>query len=266
MAGKTNVPQALSAEGLKAALARIGATGPALWAVLSTETSGCGFQPDGAPKILFERHVFHMLTEGRFDRVDPDVSAPTPGGYGAGGAHQHTRLHAAMQLDESAALQSASWGLGQIMGRNFRAAGFANVEAMVAAFSESEDAQLDAMATFMIGGRMAAPLAAKAWPRFARLYNGPDYAKNDYDGKLGHFCGLYEARGAPDVMLRAVQMYLTMLGYTVGGIDGIEGKLTDAAIHDFCRTANGAPAPQVGPPLIATLVATLARRGVSPAA
>jgi len=48
-----------------------------LWAVLSVETSGCGYLPDRRPKILFERHVFSRLTEHRYDAGDADISQPT---------------------------------------------------------------------------------------------------------------------------------------------------------------------------------------------
>ncbi len=252
---------ALSQAGIDAALATIGASAPALWAVLSAETSGCGFQPNRKPKILFERHVFHRLTDGAFDSQDPDVSASTPGGYGAGGDHQYVRLHAAMLLDETAALKSASWGLGQIMGFNFKTAGFADVRQMVAAFDEGENAQLGGMAAFLAESGMAAALVAKDWARFARLYNGPNYAQNDYDGKLRHFCGIYEARGVPDLLLRAAQLYLTFLGYTVGGVDGIEGAMTAAAIRRFCADTTPHPKPVVDAALIAALQAAIKARG-----
>ena len=35
-----------------------------LWAVISVETSGCGFLPSRKPKMLFERHVFHRYYTG----------------------------------------------------------------------------------------------------------------------------------------------------------------------------------------------------------
>src|SRR5262245_31194386 len=94
----------LTADGLTAIAseARLGL--PELWAVLSVETSGCGYLPDRRPKILFERHVFSRLTNHRFDEDDPDISARTAGGYGLAGAHQHDRLNAAIQLDRQAAL------------------------------------------------------------------------------------------------------------------------------------------------------------------
>src|SRR5436305_5353027 len=89
-----------------------------LWAVLSVETSGCGFLDDRRPKILFERHVFSRETNGGFDASHPDLSNPTAGGYGAGGAAQYDRLQRAIVLDREAALLSTSWGLGQVMGYN----------------------------------------------------------------------------------------------------------------------------------------------------
>ena len=98
---------------------------------------------------MFERHIFHRLTGGRFDAGDADVSQPTSGGYGPGDTHQYDRLAAAISLDRDAALQSASWGLGQIMGMNFQAAGFDSAEDMVTAMVESEDRQLLASAKFI---------------------------------------------------------------------------------------------------------------------
>jgi hypothetical protein len=43
-----------------------------------------------------------------------------------------------MTFDEQAALESASWGLGQVMGFNAKTAGFADVHAMVDAMVAGE--------------------------------------------------------------------------------------------------------------------------------
>src|SRR2546423_444942 len=117
----------LTQRGINIAAASLGVGAAELWAVISVETSGCGFLPDKRPKILFERHLFHRLTDGEFDGTNPDISDPTAGEFGAAGAHQHDRLAEAIGLDRAAALQSASWGFGQILGENFAAAGFADV-------------------------------------------------------------------------------------------------------------------------------------------
>jgi N-acetylmuramidase/Putative peptidoglycan binding domain len=210
---------------------------PEIWAVLSVETSGCGFLPDRRPKILFERHIFHHLTNGRFDNRDPDISQPTAGGYGAGGAHQYDRLAAAMQLDPDAALQSASWGMGQIMGENFKAAGFSKVEDMVAAMVQSEDDQLLAGARFMLANGMGEPLRNRDWAGFARRYNGPNFAANDYDGKLHAFYQRYADGNLPDLRVRAAQVYLGYKDFPRAArplaVDGVIGPSTEAAIRQF---------------------------------
>ena len=145
----------LSATGLEAATARLGVDAPALWAVLTVETSGCGFLPDRRPKILFERHWFSRLTQGQFNAQAPDISNATSGGYGAGGAFQYDRLAKAIALNRTAALKSTSWGLGQVMGFNAAKVGFANVNALVTASQESEDAQLGAMVAFIDQANLA---------------------------------------------------------------------------------------------------------------
>src|ERR1700674_4802096 len=113
---------ALSTDGLGAVSQKLNVHAPEIWTVLAVETSGCGFLPDRRPQILYERHIFHRLTGGAFD--DGDISDPSRGNYGASGAHQYDRLSQAMALDRAAAIKSASWGLGQIMGMNSALAGF----------------------------------------------------------------------------------------------------------------------------------------------
>lgn len=75
--------------------------------VLLVETSGFGYLQDRRPRILFERHYFHRLTGCVYDATAPDLSNADAGGYSGGGA-EYDRLQRAIQLDESAALQSAS--------------------------------------------------------------------------------------------------------------------------------------------------------------
>src|SRR5665213_2666530 len=157
-AGKS---RALSAAGLNASAQGVSVEAPALWTVLTVETSGCGFIADRRPQILFERHIFHRLTGGKFD--DGDISCADPGGYGPCGAHQYDRLNKAIALDRTAALQSASWGVGQIMGTNYALAGFHDVESMVAAMVDSEDAQLAAVSSFLTKSNMASFLRNRDW-------------------------------------------------------------------------------------------------------
>lgn len=245
----------LAQAGVDAAEASAGVSLTVLWSVISVETSGAGFLADRRPKILFERHVFHGLTGGRFDRAAPDLSNRIPGGYGAGGANQYARLERAIALDRAAALQSASWGLGQILGENFSDTGFADVETMVAACVEGEDGQLLAMARFIKSKGWDANLRAGDWRGFAAHYNGPDYAANNYDGLLQHFHNLYASSGPPDLDVRAAQIWLTYKGYAPGTVDGRMGPATAAAIRAF-QTAQGlTPTGAVDAALLTALAA-----------
>jgi hypothetical protein len=232
------IASALSSDGLHAVCSQLGVFIPEIWTVVSVETSGCGFLPDRRPQILYERHYFHRLTQGKYD--DGDISDPQPGGYGASGAHQYDRLAQALAKDRAAALRSTSWGIGQIMGDNYAQAGFADVEGMVAAMSQSEDQQLAAMGNFLINSRLNVPLKAHDWVSLARGYNGPNYAINRYDVRLQGEFQKSSAGVLPDFTVRAAQLDLTYLGFDPGGIDGVAGKRTLAALAEF-QTKGGLP-------------------------
>jgi hypothetical protein len=248
--------KALSTDGLGAVTQKLGVHAPEIWTVLAVETSGCGYLPDLRPQILYERHVFHRLTQGKFD--DGDISDPKPGGYGASGAHQYGRLAVAVAEDRTAALQSCSWGIGQIMGENYAMAGFPDVEQMVAAMSESEDRQLAAMGNFLMSSRLNVPLQAHDWASFARGYNGANYAINRYDIRLNGEFQKYNAGAVPDLNVRAAQLYLTYLGFEVGRIDGVAGKRTLAALTDFQAKRGLAQTNTINADAVAQLSAALA--------
>lgn len=224
---------AIDSTGLAAVANALNVQAAEIWTVLHVETSGCGFLPDRRPPILFERHIFSRLTGGAFDASNPDISNRQPGGYGPGGANQYTRLNVALALNSDAALQSASWGIGQIMGENFSAAGFPDVETMVAAMIDSENAQLDAFQSFLQSNRLSAALQAHNWASFARGYNGPNFAINQYDVKLNAAFQQFSVGPLPDLDVRAAQLYLTIRGFSPGGIDGVLGPRTSGAITAF---------------------------------
>lgn len=161
---------------------------PALRAVADIESNGSGFLPPPSekPKVLFEGHAFHRLTGGRFDAAHPDLSYPRWDRRKYSGSLQGEwrRLDAACLLDRTAALQSASWGMFQLMGFNYAYAGFPDVEAFVAAHHAGAEEQVRAFARFISRPPFLAALRRRNWARFAAAYNGPGYAKNRYDQKL----------------------------------------------------------------------------------
>lgn len=157
-----------------------------IWAVCDVESAGGGFLPDKRPKILYEAHIFGRLTRHQWDASHPNISAANWNRalYGASGAHQYDRLAEAISLDRSAALQSASWGMFQIVGMNFAACGFNAVEDYVTAMIAGEAAQLAAFGAFCVHEGLDEALRALDWTRFALGYNGPGEAENGYDVKL----------------------------------------------------------------------------------
>jgi hypothetical protein len=247
---------ALSSDGLAGVANSLGVFGPEVWTVVAVETSGCGYLSDRRPQILFERHIFHKLTGGRFD--DASISDPTPGGYGARGANQYDRLGVAITKDRNAALQSASWGIGQIMGENYAAAGFQSVEEMTEAMSQSEDLQLTAMGRFLISTGLDTPLRAHNWASFARGYNGSNYAINRYDIRLSGEFQKFSVIGLPDFTVRGTQLYLTYLGFHPGPVDGIAGQQTLSALAQFQTQEGLKSSEMVDGNVLAQLTAALA--------
>lgn len=156
----------------------------AIKAVVKVEAAGHGFLADGRPKILFERHWFWKLTPKPVSKTRSDLSNPKWGGY-LGGTREWDRLNAAIQFDRPAALKSASWGLGQVMGFNYKVAGYSDIEEFFKAMHHSEGKQLDAMMTFIKNhSGMVSALRSHNWAAFAELYNGPGFRRNQYDTKL----------------------------------------------------------------------------------
>lgn len=243
----------LDARGMTQICDALGVAAPQLWAVLAVEAHAFGFLPDRRPQILFERHVFHRLTQGRHDRAHAEISNVKAGGY-AGGAREYARLDEALLLDRKAALQSTSWGIGQIMGCNHRAAGFKGVDAMVAAMVKSENAQVQAMAEFITGNTLAKALQRQDWAAFARGYNGPDFRKNQYDRRLAAAHAKYRVM-LPDLGLRSAQAALLYLGIDPGPIDGFRGRRTRAALMQFQARAGLRETGELNPRSRDTLLA-----------
>jgi len=229
----------MTAEGLGIGCDKLSLKSAEVWTVLAVETLGSGFQSDRRPKILFERHIFHNETKGAFDQQAPDLSNPVQGGYSRGAA-EYTRLARAMQLDEPAALRSASWGIAQIMGFNATKAGFPDAATMVQAMVDSEDQQIAGLFAFLAADNLDGNLRNHDWARFAQGYNGPTYLKNQYDTKLAAAFQKYTNGPLPDLTLRAAQIYLTYLGFDPGPVDGALGQRTRSALMLF-QQAQGIP-------------------------
>jgi len=165
--------------------ARLGCEWEAAAAVAEVESGPLGgFAADGRPVILFERHLFSRKTNSRFDASHPTISNRTPGGYPRTQSERWAQLELAYSLDPEAALQSASYGRFQVLGQNFPNLGMANAHEYVSKLALSEKDQLEAFEGFVRANNLTDELRDKRWADFARAYNGPAYAQNQYDVKM----------------------------------------------------------------------------------
>lgn len=185
--------KALTEEAIREAANNLGVDVACVKAVAEVESLGNGFNSTGMVKILFERHKFYKFIAQKYGvpkanqlaAMHPDICSPKAGGYTSSTATEHKRLDKAIAIDRECAMKSASWGRFQVMGFNYAAAGFANVEDFCVAMWKSEDEHLRAFVNFIkADANMHRHLKNRNWAAFANAYNGPAYAQNKYDTKL----------------------------------------------------------------------------------
>lgn len=182
---------------------KLGCETEAVMAVSTVESNGNGFLPNGKPKILFEGHVLwkqllraginpENIRTGNEDILYPvwklDIVRPF---YKM---DQYQRLEKAKAINKEAALKSASWGAFQIMGFNYGVCNFSSVIDFVEAQAD-EFSQLQCFTNYIKNNHLDVNLKNLDWAGFAKAYNGKEYRKNNYDGKLKNAYNKYKAEG-----------------------------------------------------------------------
>lgn len=175
--------QKLTQQDFQEAADALGCHIAAIKAMAELESRDSGFLENDEPIIWFERHIFSARTLHIFDKVNPNISNPRPGGYGKI-SEQHTRLMEAVKLNRDAALMSCSWGKFQIMGYNFPLAGFNTLQDFINAMYRSEKDHLQSFIHYIKEMSLDEVLRNQEWTEFAKRYNGPGYKRNRYDTKL----------------------------------------------------------------------------------
>lgn len=158
-------------------------------------------------KILFERHVFWRELENRGSdprdliRRDPTLSeiiSQQPFGKYGNFATQYRRRERAAGINREAALAACSYSAFQIMGNNFKAAGYETVGDFVDAMERCEpETHLDAFVSFCKINNLDKFLQARDFESFARHYNGPRYYKRGYHISLARHYQRIIARNLP---------------------------------------------------------------------
>lgn len=244
----------------------------ALMAVVEVESGGKVFarvQNRLEPVIRFEGHYFYRLLstsdrnraiiQGLADRRAGRITnPPTQSG-------RWDILERAKRIDRSAALQSVSWGVGQVMGIHWRWLGYGSVDHMVSIARSGLEGQVDLMLNFVEKAGLEEAIDQQDWRAFARGYNGPGYAKHGYHKKLAKAFTRYSRLlggitnknrsisnapllvkfGQKGDVVRELQLQLRAAGYGVA-VDGDFGPVTRRAVRRFQQYHKLAPDGIVG--------------------
>lgn len=171
---------------------QIGVEVAALKAVVAVECSSRGgFLADGRPRILFEGHIFwRKLAEQGINpeplaEEHPDIIYPRwVRTHYRGGAGEWERFGRAATISQSAAIESSSWGMFQIMGFHWRTCGCGSAEEFRERMSTNEKEQMSLAMRFLQKTGIVEHLKTKDWTNFAKRYNGSGYKANRYDTRL----------------------------------------------------------------------------------
>ncbi|SFI84876.1 N-acetylmuramidase domain-containing protein [Albimonas pacifica] len=215
----------------------IGCEVAALKAVIEVEASGRWFNRDGTLPRRFEPHKLPAAIRERIRWV---------GGWEKAAALSTTAREAlfaeVFKMDPEAACAATSWGGPQIMGFNAGTVGYPSAIAMVQAFADDAQAQLDAMVSFMRASGLLGALRGQDWSAFARGYNGPGQVDR-YAGLLASAYRRHAGQSSPTVLrLGDRGPSVTELQRALGlEADGVFGPDTLAAVRAY-QEAEGLPA------------------------
>lgn len=243
----------------------------ALLAVTEVESGGrLTVKIDGReePLIRFEGHYFHRLLaeEKRAEARKKGLASPRAGAV-KNPASQVARwrlLDEAMAIDRAAALQSVSWGIGQVMGSHWKMLGYASVEDLVAEARSGVAGQVRLMLRFIKANGLTGLLNTHDWAAFARAYNGPGYRVNRYDSRIAAAYARYKRgvaaprtgpvlrRGDAGETVLDLQRMLTAAGYPLTP-DGRFGPATARAVERFQGDRGLAADGIAGPATMAAL-------------
>jgi len=159
-------------------------------AVAKVESNGGGWNAQGQPKALYERHYAWRRLRIKI----PLLSDPSPGGYtldaDRDGLNDSWEKLADMAMrNPVVAFESASFGKFQIMGAHWKSLNYAGPVEMAWALRDQEIAHYDMLSRFIVANHMLPDLRRLSTNPadcvgFARRYNGAAFAKNNYHHKL----------------------------------------------------------------------------------
>jgi len=207
---------ALRAEVFAAAMA-LDVDAAALLAVVEVESGGRAYarvEGRDAPLIRWEGHVFHrnLPPALRKRAVEAGLSSPRAGEIAnpRTQAGRYAMLRRAEEIDLDAAPMAVSWGVGQVLGENWRWLGYASPQALAAEALSGLEGQVRLMLRFIDRRGLREALEARDWAAFARAYNGPAYRRHHYDARMA--AAYAGAAGRADLTEARVLLHIQRLG------------------------------------------------------
>lgn len=163
-------------------------------AVAKVEAAGSGWFKDGRPKILYERHKFWKYNDDSSAPKSTFFNYPEAGNYTEdadknGLNDSYDKLLKACEYDPKAAFMSVSMGMFQVMGMYYYNMGYETPWEMLYACTHFEREQYRLLVNYVVMNNMQKSfLALSTNPDtcrpFAKGYNGQNYVKYNYHGKL----------------------------------------------------------------------------------
>lgn len=250
--------------GITEAAAICGCHVAAIKAVIDVESAGDGFE-NGRPLIRWERHKAIKLARDRNNAAAVAGFKRLPKANSGDQGARYELLARAMRVDATIALEAHSWGCMQVMGFNYAQAGFPSVVAFVNAMCQGEDEQIIAAARWIKANRIDDELRRGDFDGFARVYNGPGYAKNNYATDMAEYFRQFGGTawerdavtlsvGASGPRVKHLQEELGRLGYYVKP-DGDFGPDTRRQVLAFQAQHNLETDGRVGPKTMAAMEA-----------
>lgn len=170
---------------------QLGVEHAALLAVIEIESAGrthAVVNGRAEPLIHWEGHYFDRRLSGkaREEARTARLAHPNAGAI-KNPASQEARwrmLTRAAEINAQAAFESASYGVGQVMGAHWQWLGYDSVTTLVNVARRDVAGQVELMVRYIQKAGLAGALQRRDWAAFARGYNGPAYAKHGYHTKL----------------------------------------------------------------------------------
>ncbi|WP_163266491.1 N-acetylmuramidase domain-containing protein [Chelativorans alearense] len=251
---------------------RLGVEAAALAAVVEVESGGRVYAIVGdrrQPLIRFEGHYFYrrLTGEARARAVTEGLADPNAGVVKnpPSQAARWRVLERAILIDAAAALESTSWGVGQVMGAHWSWLGFDSVDELVNTARRSVFGQITLMCRYIDKAGLADALKRRDWASFARGYNGPAFQKLGYHTKLAASYRRYPGKspavlsaegmlrlGSKGARVRELQALLVRAGQSLK-VDGDFGPATHQTVRAFQQVAGLTVDGVAGPETLAAL-------------